>query len=121
MAGARASLTGHGTTSTRMVACVAALTDVNPGDGGLVVVPGSHKANFPLPDYVRLYEADHDIFYNPPAKAGDLIIFNESTTHGTIPWKGKGERRVIFFRYVPKYFSWVPAELRQVNLSGSPN
>lgn len=86
-----------------------ALTDVNPGDGGLVVVPGSHKANFPLPDYVRLYEADHDIFYSPPLKSGDLVIFNEATTHGTLPWKGKHERRGIYYRYVPKYFNWIPS------------
>lgn len=85
------------------------LADVNPGDGGLVVIPGSHKANFPLPKHIRYYEYDREVVYNPPAKAGDLIIFNEATTHGTIPWKGQGERRVLFFRYVPKYFSWVPS------------
>ena len=85
------------------------LTDVNPGDGGLVVVPGSHKANFPLPDYVRMYEADHEIFYNPPVKAGDMVIFNEATTHGTLPWKGEHERRALYYRYVPKFFNWIPA------------
>ena len=41
--------------------------------------------------------------HNPPAKAGDLIIFLEATQHGTLPWTGKGERRSLFYRYSPKY------------------
>ena len=63
---------------------------MNPGDGGLCVIPGSHKANFTLPDAISRYEAAQDIVYHVPMKAGDLVIFNEATTHGTLPWKGKG-------------------------------
>eukprot|EP00656_Telonema_subtile_P017274 TRINITY_DN19241_c0_g1_i2.p1 TRINITY_DN19241_c0_g1~~TRINITY_DN19241_c0_g1_i2.p1 ORF type:complete len:202 (+),score=45.81 TRINITY_DN19241_c0_g1_i2:166-771(+) len=32
-----------------LLACSVQLTDHNSGDGGFVVVPGSHKANFPTP------------------------------------------------------------------------
>lgn len=82
------------------------LKDVNPGDGGLCVVPGSHKANFPIPADIQMGEADQEIVYQIPIKAGDLVIFNEATTHGTIPWRGKGERRLAFYRYTPKYLHY---------------
>ena len=31
------------------------------------------------------------------------MIFNEATTHGALPWKGKNERRCVLHRYIPKY------------------
>ncbi len=89
-----------------LINCQYQLSDVNPGDGGLCVIPGSHKANFTLPDEISRYEADQDIVYHVPMKAGDLVIFNEATTHGTLPWKGKGERRSLFYRYTPKYMHY---------------
>ncbi len=36
------------------------LADEGPGDGGVAVVPGSHKANLPCPRSIRLYEAHQD-------------------------------------------------------------
>ena len=79
---------------------------VNPGDGGLTVIPGSHKANFPMPGYVRHYEDQQEIFHHITVKAGDLVIFNEATTHGALPWRGKGERRCVLHRYIPKYMHY---------------
>lgn len=79
------------------------LTDVNEGDGGLCVIPGSHKANFPLPKKIREWEEHQNIVYNIPCKAGDLVIFNEATLHGTLPWTSDGERRSLLIRYSPKY------------------
>jgi len=35
------------------------------------------------------------------AKAGDCILFTEKLKHGTIPWAGNGERRTLFYKYVP--------------------
>ena len=29
------------------------------------------------------------------AKAGDAIIFSETCTHGTLPWKGRHQRRAL--------------------------
>jgi len=86
--------------------CQYQLTDVNPGDGGLCVIPGSHKANYAMPPDISRYEADQDIVYQVPMKAGDLVIFNEATTHGTLPWKGQGMRRSLFYRYTPKYMHY---------------
>ena len=89
-----------------LIVCQFYLTDVNPGDGGLTVIPGSHKGNFPIPKHIPNYEADREIFCHIPLKAGDLVIFNEATTHGTLPWKGKGERRCVLHRYTPKYLHY---------------
>ena len=68
------------------------------------VIPGSHKANFSCPQEVREWEIDKNVVYNIPCKAGDLVIFSESTLHGTIPWSSKvRERRSLLIRYSPKY------------------
>ena len=80
------------------------LTNVEEGDGGLCVIPGSHKSNFSCPQEIRKWEQDHEIVYNIPAKAGDMVIFNEATLHGTLPWQCKDrQRRSLLIRYSPKY------------------
>ena len=89
-----------------LIVCQFYLTDVNAGDGGLTVIPGSHKANFPMPGYVRNYEDHQDIYHHVTVKAGDLVIFNEATTHGALPWRGKGDRRCVLHRYIPKYMHY---------------
>jgi ectoine hydroxylase-related dioxygenase (phytanoyl-CoA dioxygenase family) len=79
------------------------LADVNEGDGGLCVIPGSHKANFPSPIEIREWESDRELVYNVPCKAGDMVIFNEATMHGTLPWTADHERRSLLVRYSPMY------------------
>lgn len=79
------------------------LADVNEGDGGFCCVPGSHKANFPTPRGVVEWTMDQDVVYNVPCKKGDMLIFNESTTHGTLPWRASHERRSLLYRFSPKY------------------
>ncbi|MBM3263453.1 MAG: phytanoyl-CoA dioxygenase family protein [candidate division Zixibacteria bacterium] len=75
------------------------LTDVEPGDGGFACFPGSHKANYPCPGDIRLYEAHQDRFVQIPAKAGDAILFPECLMHGTLPWKAKRQRRSMRSTY----------------------
>jgi hypothetical protein len=77
------------------------LTDVEPGDGGFVCVPGSHKANYECPLPVRRHEVDLDCVRHLPMKAGDAVIFTEALTHGTIPWQGEAERRLLRYLYCP--------------------
>jgi hypothetical protein len=89
-----------------LIVCQYALTDVHDGDGGLCVIPGSHKTNYPCPDDILCWEADQEVVYQMPLKAGDLVIFNEATTHGTLPWRGAGERRTALYRYTPKYLHY---------------
>ena len=46
--------------------------------------------------------SEHPLFSNEIG----FVIFNESTTHGTLPWQGKQERRSLFYRYTPKYMHY---------------
>ncbi len=89
-----------------MIVCQYQLADVNEGDGGLCVVPGSHKANFKAPEEILLWKSDPEVVYNVPGKAGDLVIFNEATLHGTLPWTADHERRSLLYRYSPKYLHY---------------
>ena len=75
------------------------LTDVEAGDGGFACVPGSHRANFPCPDDIRLYEAHQDRFAQIPARAGDGVLFVECLMHGALPWTAKHQRRTVILRY----------------------
>jgi ectoine hydroxylase-related dioxygenase (phytanoyl-CoA dioxygenase family) len=79
------------------------LADVNPGDGGFCAIPGSHKANYRAPQEILEWESDQDIVVSPACKAGDLLIFNEATTHGTLPWRAAHERRSLLYRFSPMY------------------
>ena len=84
------------------------LTDVNPGDGGLCVVPGSHKGNFPCPEAMRHGTAYGEFVKQITCKAGDCVIFTEAVTHGTLPWTADHPRRTALFRYSPGNMAYVP-------------
>ena len=82
------------------------LADINPGDGGVTVIPGSHKANFKCPDDILLYSADQEAVRNVASKAGDMVIFLEATLHGALPWKADHNRRSLLYRYVSRYLNF---------------
>ena len=75
------------------------LADVGVDDGGFACLPGSHKANYPCPDEIRLYEAYQDRMVTVPAKAGDAVLFVETLMHGALPWRAKHQRRSVIVRY----------------------
>ncbi|MBS14460.1 MAG: hypothetical protein CME19_23085 [Gemmatimonadetes bacterium] len=75
------------------------LTDVGPEDGGFACLPGSHKANFPCPDEIRLHHEHKDRIAQIPAKAGDAVLFVECLMHGALPWTASHQRRSILMRY----------------------
>ena len=77
------------------------LADVNPGDGGLSLIPGSHKCNFTCPPEMKRYEMYQEHIRQITGKAGDVVIFTEATTHGTLPWTADHQRRSLLFRYSP--------------------
>ena len=89
----------NGRMFTGMTNIAAQLTDVGPANGGFACVPGSHRANFPCPDDIRLYEAHEDRFVQIPAKAGDGILFCETLMHGALPWVAGHQRRSVIIRY----------------------
>ncbi|SVC26259.1 uncharacterized protein METZ01_LOCUS279113, partial [marine metagenome] len=87
-----------------------ALTDIGPGDGGTMLIPGSHKSNFTHPHFVQ-----HRM--NPKGatvegiegaigvqmKAGDALIFVDGLSHGSARRVNEGERRIIVYRYGPSW------------------
>ena len=85
------------------------LTEVNPGDGGFIVIPGSHKSNFPCPQKMRLYEKYQEHIRQIVCKAGDVVVFTEAVTHGTLPWKASHPRRSILTRYTAGNMAYVKA------------
>ncbi|RKU26203.1 hypothetical protein C6499_13895 [Candidatus Poribacteria bacterium] len=85
------------------------LTDVPPGVGGLIVIPGSHKSNYPCPQEMRLYQQHQEHIRQLVCEAGDVIIFTEAVTHGTLPWTADHPRRSILTRYTAGNMAYVPA------------
>lgn len=87
-----------------------ALTDIGPGDGGTMLIPGSHKSNFTHPHFglhrmkpegatVEGIEGAVEVHL----KAGDAIIFVDGISHGSARRKSEGIRRVVVYRYGPSW------------------
>ncbi|MEL6458225.1 MAG: phytanoyl-CoA dioxygenase family protein [Cyanobacteria bacterium J06621_15] len=83
------------------------LNDVHPGDGGFACIPGSHKSNLACPKEWLNLESPTGIVKSVTIKAGSAIIFTEALSHGTLPWKGKNERRTLFYKYSPGSYAWL--------------
>jgi ectoine hydroxylase-related dioxygenase (phytanoyl-CoA dioxygenase family) len=84
---------------TPLLAVSVALVDVKQGDGGFVVVPGSHKANFPTPSSMIHGEDMREHVQQPTLSAGDVLLFSEGTVHGARPWLAEHQRRMALYRY----------------------
>jgi len=59
------------------------LADEGPGDGGVAVVQGSHKSNYPAPTSLKVGERWQQHVTEVHAKKGDVVIFCEACVHGT--------------------------------------
>lgn len=92
------------------------LNDAEPGDGGFVCIPGSHKTNFidAVPRDVLTQEYRPDYVIQPELRAGDVLLFTEALIHGTATWRGSQERRALLYKYSPPHSSWakVPYNLQ---------
>ena len=87
-----------------------ALTNIGPGDGGTVIVPGSHKSNFDNPDFSQFSMGARG---NCPSqmtgsieihmRAGDALLFVDCCTHGSANRVNDGERRAVVYRYGPSW------------------
>jgi len=82
------------------------LADEGPGDGGVAVVPGSHKANLACPRSMTHWEQHQEHVLEVNGKAGDVVIFTETLTHGTLPWTAKHERRAVLYKFSPGTLSY---------------
>lgn len=83
------------------------LFDTQSNDGGFGCIPGSHKANLPLPDSWRdLSKNIPSVVKRIPANAGDAIVFTEALTHGTLPWTVSDIRQTVFYKFSPNGSTW---------------
>ena len=84
-----------------------AQTDIGPGDGATVLVPGSHHSDFPHP----MQDEQADISVGAGNKvegaieielaAGDALLINDFACHGSAERTNPGQRRMIIIRYMP--------------------
>jgi len=86
-----------------------ALTDIGPGDGGTMLIPGSHKANFRHPHYNdQKMGEDQSVDGTVGAvevhmKAGDALVFVDGISHGSAKRANEGTRRIAVYRYGPSW------------------
>jgi hypothetical protein len=66
-----------------------ALTNIGPGDGGTVLVPGSHKSNFEHPDLKKVAMRSEG--------------FGDGLCHGSAKRSNSGIRRIAVYRYGPSW------------------
>lgn len=90
-----------------------ALENAPEGDGGFVVVPGSHNQNMAISGVgvfkKILNKTMEDVRWiqNPGLEAGDMIVFTEALVHGSKAWIHKDKpRRNIYYRYSPGCMIW---------------
>ena len=89
-----------------------ALSNISKGEGGTVIIPGSHKSNLKHPQFDK-YKLKKDGKYKTAdsmigseevyLNAGDAILFVDSLCHGSSRRVNKGERRVVIYRYGPSW------------------
>jgi hypothetical protein len=87
-----------------------ALTDIGPGDGGTMIIPGSHKSNMIHPSVKAGWDETQKIDAVEGAievhlQRGDALLFTDTVSHGASTRTNPGERRVIIFRYGPRWGS----------------
>jgi ectoine hydroxylase-related dioxygenase (phytanoyl-CoA dioxygenase family) len=85
-----------------------ALTDIGSGDGGTLVIPGSHKSNLRHPEFDRYTTWDTTMDDMPGVvemhlRKGDALLFCDGLSHGASTRTNPGERRAIIYRYGPSW------------------
>ncbi len=94
-----------------------ALTDIGPGDGATVLVPGSHKSSVDNPH--MNWHAGVTGHASIPTKevhlrAGEAVMFTDAVCHGSTPRINPGQRRILVYRYAPHLlasrFNYIPSE-----------
>ena len=76
------------------------LEDVHAGDGGFVLVPGTHKSNVATPEDILTGADDKDFLMQPELKAGDLLVVGLGVVQGMRPWQSEGRQRLLSYEYV---------------------
>ncbi|MCU1353871.1 MAG: Phytanoyl-CoA dioxygenase [Acidimicrobiales bacterium] len=125
----------------RMVAAWIATEDIAPGAGRFYVAAGSHRADLPgnagphaitdhhdryLAAVADLLRTDVHPIHAPALAAGDVLLWNARTVHGSLPTsQPERSRRSFTAHFIPassRFLQWqhriVPLELSVVN--GTP-
>ena len=79
-----------------------ALTTAVPGEGGFGCIPGSHRAEEPIP------EGADALVVEVAQRAGSLLVFTEALAHCTIPWTAPEIRLSLLYKYSPGSSAWSP-------------
>jgi hypothetical protein len=87
-----------------------ALTDIGPGDGATMIIPGSHKSNMEHPDFEQ-YRMQAELTsvegvegaIEVHMEAGDAILFVDGIMHGSAERRNDGFRRIVVYRYGPSW------------------
>lgn len=82
---------------------ILALTDIGPDDGATMVVPGSHKSQFPYPEMQSDRMEDAEGAVPVYLSKGDALLFVDGLMHGSDTRRKPGSRRVMIYRYGPKW------------------
>ena len=109
----------HGMMRCNLLAASLQLVDTAPGDGGFVLLRGSHKANFACPAPIKALELGGEHGATPAMRAGDVLLFTEAATHGTLPWRRPDTRRVALYRFAPAAAGYGRGYLREGGEVGS--
>lgn len=91
----------HGKLHNSLLGVSVQFADAKAGDGGFIVVPGSHKSNFKMPQAMIDGEEYTEFIRQPATKAGDVVLFSEGTVHGAAAWKAEHQRRICLYRFAP--------------------
>eukprot|EP00037_Helgoeca_nana_P007221 m.65944 g.65944 ORF g.65944 m.65944 type:complete len:356 (-) comp18033_c0_seq1:104-1171(-) len=89
-----------------LVAMSVTLTPQPEDAGGFVVVRGSHKINFPVPEVLMHGKEHTEHLHQPTTQPGDVIFFSEATVHGAAQWAADHERRIALYRFAPPELSY---------------
>jgi hypothetical protein len=93
-----------------------ALSDVGPGDGATMVVPGSHKSNLAHPAFKEKAPSVDQVegAVEVHVKAGDAIFLVDCAAHGSAMRINPGQRRILIIRYGPHWgqdrYGYVPSK-----------
>ncbi len=76
------------------------LNDVKKGQGGTLLVTGSHKSVYTAPGEIQ--NPDSDVWSTYGCPGGSLLFFTEALTHSATTWKNtENDRLAIFSLYSP--------------------
>ncbi|MEM7114605.1 MAG: phytanoyl-CoA dioxygenase family protein [Chloroflexota bacterium] len=87
-----------------------AISNMGPGDGTTMVIPGSHKSNFKHPEFDKYNFGSEkaagdgmtgaiEVFMEP----GDALMFVDAICHGSARRTNPGQRRMSVYRYGPSW------------------